>query len=108
MEKRVPLTADMGANLVRTEAFTDENRIFFQSKQDVTPIQEFNHFQRKETAQIFNSGFQRGDHWRHAARIPNIIVDQLMKKGIWQDKKRLKKWLNDSANKAWRCSDAYL
>lgn len=39
-----------------------------------------------------------------AAIIPNIVIEELMKKGIWQDKTRFKAWLNDPDNKAFRTS----
>jgi hypothetical protein len=42
------------------------------------------------------------------ARIPNIVVDQLMREGLWWDKKAMKKWLNDPNNKGWRTADAWL
>ena len=33
-------------------------------------------------------------HMRHVAEIPNAIVNELMRRGIWGDKKALLKWLD--------------
>lgn len=108
MEKKVPFTQDWGANMVRTQAWTDTNKTIYQSSQDVSAIYEMNKYLQKEQAVIHNSKFERGKRWRKLATIPNIIVDDLMRKGIWQDRKRMRKWLNDSNNKAWRVEGGYL
>lgn len=46
------------------------------------------------------SGFKGEFH--HVAHIPQIIVQQLMREGIWDDEERLKAWLNDRDNRAFR------
>jgi hypothetical protein len=43
----------------------------------------------------------RGD-MHHVASIPDVIVHDLMKRGIWQDNKKLLKWLDDPDNRLWR------
>jgi hypothetical protein len=103
-EKRVPFTTDWGTNLVRTEAWTDEDRIFVHSSQDVSEIVKRNKREFNDSCIRLNSKFERGDKWRKVASIPNIIVDQLMRTGQWDDKAYMKKWFNDADNKAFRCS----
>lgn len=109
-EKRVPFSKDWGANLVVTEAWTDNDKILVESKQDVTAIFEQNKFEKREGAIMWNSKFRYNNGFRKVATIPNIIIDRLMTelapsgKMKWHDKKYMKKWLNDPVNKAWRCS----
>ena len=113
-EKRLVGTADWGANLVKTEAWNADNRILIESKQDVGLIAKANRYDRNENAACFNSKFERGPRMRRVERIPNIVVDQLMREkapsGLtkWNDKKYMKKWLNDPANKAWRTAEGWV
>ena len=113
-EKIVPFSRDWGCNLVRTEAWTDNHRMIVESKQDVTSIMKLNKIQRNETDIKFNSKYDRTNRWHHAARIPNIVVDKLMREtapsGLkkWFDKKYMKKWLNDPENRVWRCGGGYV
>ena len=45
-----------------------------------------------ERALPLAGGTQR--HMRHVAEIPNAVVNELMRKGIWGDKKAVLKWLD--------------
>lgn len=74
-----------------------EDRMIVKKSQDFEPIIELNKYQRN------NNECNTGD-MRKVASIPNLEVEKLMKAGIWQDKKRLKKWLNDPDNRAFRTS----
>lgn len=38
----------------------------------------------------------------HVARVPLVILEELMRKGITKDKKAMKKWLNDPDNRVFR------
>jgi hypothetical protein len=100
-EKKVPFSVDWGYNQVKTEAWTDEDRVFVESKQDVTELLRRNKMERNFSDIKFNSRFSR-NAWRKVASIPNIIVDQLMREKKWDDKKYMKKWLNDPENRAFR------
>ena len=44
----------------------------------------------------------RWDDINHIARIPNILLWEMKKKGILDDEKEMKKWLNDPDNKVFR------
>ena len=103
-EKKVLGSADWGANLVKTEAWTDEGKIIVESTQDVKEIAVGNRREYNEACVRNNSKFQRGDHFRKVATIPNIVVDELMRSGKWFDKQFMKRWLNDQDNKMWRTS----
>ena len=36
------------------------------------------------------------------ASIPLIVVEQMMREGIWGNQERMKVWMNDPANAMWR------
>lgn len=42
------------------------------------------------------------DGLHHVARIPLVILEDLQRKGITKDKKRMKAWLNDPDNRFFR------
>lgn len=43
----------------------------------------------------------KGD-WHHVAAVPNVVLHDLKKKGILDDQKAFKKWLNDRDNRVFR------
>ena len=47
----------------------------------------------RENAPDLKGGTQR--HYRHVAEIPNIFVNDLMRRGIWQDIERRMKWIEE-------------
>jgi hypothetical protein len=54
----------------------------------------------QEHALDLKGGTQR--HFRLAAEIPNIFVNDLMRRGIWQDTKRLMQWIEEEAPRDFR------
>lgn len=66
-------------------------------EQDVTPILEFN--KRAQTAGRGRMGDGVGDL---VATVPLVILDELRRKGILNDPKAFKRWLNDSDNRFFR------
>ena len=46
--------------------------------------------------------------WKKVACIPNIVVNQLIKDGIWHDRKAFRKWLNDSEFSKFRTKECRL
>ena len=71
-------------------------RIVVKKTQDIQSILEQNTRDRNDSVS------SHGRDMIKVATIPNIEVERLMKEGIWQDKKRLKAWLNDPDNRAFR------
>lgn len=68
-----------------------------ESQQDVEPIMEANVAQ-------FNLYDER-TKWRDgdlAARIPMVIVNRLIREGIFYDDDALRRWLDDPENAVWR------
>ena len=69
------------------------------SEQDVEPVMEANHEMRRH----FTSAKDPHGEWGSlVGRIPVIIWEDLMRRGIAQDEKALLKWLQDSDNRAWK------
>ncbi len=48
------------------------------------------------------SELEPGKDFRHAAIIPQIVLEQSFREGWFNDKSRWKKWANDPANKPFR------
>ena len=67
-----------------------------QTTQDVTDILDLSKAQYKE------SGGERFGLRAQVARIPMVVWGDLVRKGIAYNTERLKAWLNDSDNQAWR------
>jgi hypothetical protein len=76
---------------------SDENGFVIETKQDVEPIVELNKAQ-------FNLRDERSRYGDTAqvARIPNVIWWDLKRRGIADDEAKLKAWLNDPDNRAFR------
>lgn len=73
-----------------------------ENQQNEDPILKYNKILRNE----WDSRYKVGGHkeWHHAATIPMIVIEKLMRDGIWQDQKAMNKWLNDPANIGYRTS----
>ena len=85
-----------------------DNKLIIESTQDTAPILESNKFERNEFDTKFNSGQKYNRGFTKVATIPNIIIDKLMREGIWNDKVAMKKWLNDPDNKAFRTGGGWV
>ena len=70
-----------------------------EAKQDVTDIVERN----KHLYNSFRGGWESHGEWGdHYARIPAVVWGELMKQGIAQDEKRLRRWLDENHNQLFR------
>lgn len=67
-----------------------------ESKQDVEAIVDRNKLERKN-----DSGSWEG-HRHKVASIPNVVWWDLKRRGIADNEERLRKWLNDPDNRAFR------
>lgn len=67
-------------------------------EQDVTPMLELS----KAEYNSIDERARWGNGMTHVARIPGILVFDLMKRGIWGDDAAMKKWLNDPDNRFFR------
>ena len=100
------LDEDWGCNQIKSTTYYDkgDDQVLLYEEQDMTAILKANHACRKAFAQDKNSDGKYGEGVK-VASIPNIKVDELMRKGIWQNKSRLRQWLNDPANRMFRTID---
>jgi hypothetical protein len=85
-----------GDEITRRTAYwhADSEGVAIESRQDVEPIIEAN----KAEQDLYNGS--KGD--KLAARIPLVIYEDLVKRGIAGDPKKFKAWLNDRDNRAFR------
>lgn len=81
-------------------AETDGSAVI-ETKQDVTDIIEAN------KADFNQAGSLKGD-MHHVARIPLVVYEELMRKGIAGDPAALKRWLDNPDNRAFRTHPAKL
>lgn len=71
----------------------EDGKRFIESRQDVEPIIEAAKILSEETP---------GKDFRHAAFIPETVMNQAFVEGWFHDKQAWKKWANDPANAAFR------
>ncbi|MBF83184.1 MAG: hypothetical protein CL489_01775 [Acidobacteria bacterium] len=97
-------------NGVKQRAHWDniDEKLIVESTQDIAPILKQNKAERNEFDIQRNSELKYKESWTKVATIPNIVIDRLMKDGIWGDKKAMKKWLNDPDQKAFRTGGKWL
>jgi hypothetical protein len=70
-----------------------DDRLLFVTEQNVAPVIE-NVKRRREMAM--------DKDMRPVAEIPDIVVEQMMRDGSWNDPAALKRWLNDPQNECFR------
>ena len=109
-EKLIPGSEDWGNNDVKTSGFYDDTdgKVHFHSEQDVTPILRDNFEHKKEFDIQNNTRLGKYGEFCKVASIPNIVVDELIRNGIWNDRKALKKWLNQSDQTPFRTTTQWL
>ena len=72
---------------------TEGDNFVYHTKQDVNPIIEH--------CKVL-SELKPGKEMRHVAEIPMVVYQRAMREGWINDKAKLKRWLNDPDNKAFR------
>ena len=82
----------------KTEIWHDQadGGVVVETAQDVEPIM----LQNKDEIKA-RRGF-KGDGMHHVARIPLSVYEDLKRKGIADDPKAFKRWLDNPDNRAWR------
>tara|TARA_Y100001951_G_scaffold29398_1_gene23018 strand:+ start:882 stop:1325 length:444 start_codon:yes stop_codon:yes gene_type:complete len=85
-----------------------DEKMVVESTQDTASILELNKEERNDFDTQKNSDMKYKEGWTKVATIPNIIIDQLMKDGVWFDKKKMKQWLNDPDNKYFRTGGKWI
>jgi hypothetical protein len=87
----------------QTNAYLDRwgSRLVVESTQDCADIIEDNRAHRNVDSKPFGK-------WRRVAQLPNVVVEQLMRDGIWWDRKAFRRWLNDPNNRYFRTNTEYV
>ena len=106
----VKISEDWGSNMVKTTGWFDSNTgdVPMSTFQDIGEIDKKNKADRKAFAIDKNSATGRFGEFAKVASIPNVVVDQLMKSGVWFDRVAFRKWLNDPDNRLFRTIDCNL
>ncbi len=88
-------------DIVTTTAHYDDvnDRLTIERSQDIGAIIKNNKALYNET-----TGYTPSKDFKRVASIPAVIVEDLIKKKIWNDKKKMKQWLNDPENRFFRTS----
>lgn len=86
--------AEEDGNLVFKEVLSadDANYIAGQAANIRTDSADWRHVLKRSTQ----------NHRTHIARIPALIVNELIRDGIWGNPERMTRWLNDPDNSMWR------
>ena len=73
------------------------------SKQDDKVLKELSNVNSTEKFKNGRSSYAGDSQFSHrVARIPMIVVEKMMREGIWGNQERMKEWLNHADNKYWR------
>ncbi len=90
---------DVALDGVVTNALYEEaeDALHVETVQDVEPILDHN-----KRLMTMNDGYSPSRDLRRVASIPNVIWERLMREGIADDPKALKRWLNDPDNRYFR------
>jgi hypothetical protein len=86
-----------------TEITTDPEtgNLIFVHSQNTAPIVE----SAKRLASNFDKHAKRPDGFVHVARLPGVIVQMLIREGIWNDTQALNAWLDRRENRVFRVDD---
>lgn len=94
MKKHLHFDPETGLlNTFHYDHHTGEARV--DTTQDATACLDAN-------KELQNHNHNKAANWRRVAQIPLTLWFELRQKGILQDKKKLKAWLNDSENRFFR------
>jgi hypothetical protein len=71
----------------------EDDKLIAVSRQDVSPVIESVKRRREEAM---------SKDFKPVAEIPDIIVEQMMRDGSWNDPAAIRRWLNDPQNECFR------
>lgn len=95
---------DAGDEPTKQEVWYEEktDKLIIVESEDVDSVLKMNRIERN-----MEHGKPWGD-WKKIACIPGIVVNELIKQGIFYDQKRLQKWLNKSEFKNLRTKEGQI
>ena len=86
-----------------------DGSITIASAQDDRIVKKLSDLNSKEKFHNRSTQYKGDSVMSHkVASIPMIVVEQMMREGIWGNQERMKVWMNDPANAMWRTSKGKL
>jgi hypothetical protein len=73
------------------------------SQQDDKAVKKVSEFNQQDKFRAGRNKYKGDSQFSHrVARIPLIVVEKMMREGVWGNKDRMKEWLNHPDNAPWR------
>ena len=73
------------------------------SHQDDKAVKKVSEFNEQDKFSAGRNKYKGDSQFSHrVARIPLIVVEKMMREGVWGNQERMKAWMNDPANAMWR------
>lgn len=80
-----------------------------QTDLELKKIAEGNAMLRFDSARSGRNQYDGDSQFSHrVARIPMILVEQMMREGVWGNQERMKEWMNDPVNAPFRTTKGKL
>ena len=73
------------------------------SQQDDKAVKKVSEFNQQDKFRAGRNKYKGDSQFSHrVARIPLIVVEKMMREGVWGNKDRMREWLNHPDNAPWR------
>jgi hypothetical protein len=95
---------------IKTEIISNlDGSITIASEQNDKIVKKLSDLNSKEKFHNRSTQYKGDSVMSHkVASIPMIVVEQMMREGIWGNQERMKVWMNDPANAMWRTTKGKL
>jgi len=89
---------------VNTKIITNlDGSLTVASGQDDKAVKKVADFNKQDKFSAGRNGYKGDSQFSHrVARIPLIVVEKMMREGVWGNKERMREWLNHPDNAPWR------
>ena len=88
-----------------TSILVEQDRIVVRHDQDISEVMESIKAERDANSVKFER--RRDTGMRKFATIPNVVIEDLIARGIWNDPDRLKAWLASDEAQVYKCIEGY-
>jgi hypothetical protein len=79
------------------------------SQQDDKAVKKVSEFNQQDKFRAGRNKYKGDSQFSHrVARIPLIVVEKMMREGVWGNQERMKEWLNHPDNAPWRTTKGKL
>ena len=89
---------------VKTDLVTNlDGSLTIVSEQDDKVVKKLYDLNNKEKFHTANNKYKGDSTFSHkVASIPMIVVEKMMREGVWGNQERMREWLNHPDNAPWR------